>query len=223
MPGAWEEGGQKVLVAILTREVVTSGWAFGLRKMFVPPAGGVVSLYGMPYDHARNSACRSTLENGFTWLFFLDDDVIPPPDVIPRLISHGKDIVSGVYYRRNEPIVPCMQRLNKDGNPEWVTSFGWPGLIEVDHVGAGCLLIHRRVLEKLQKPGNNRPWFEWLCDHEDLPKMQKTSEDFTFCRRAREAGYKINVDTAVHCVHAGNGRAVLTQTGGVFTPFPAEA
>lgn len=219
MPGAWEAGSQ-VLVAILTRELVTTGWALGFRKILIP--GQVISLYGAPFDHARNMGCRAAIDNGFEWLFFLDDDVIPPPDVLPRLMAHKVDIVSGVYFRRNEPIVPCMQKLDKDGNPTWITSFSWPGLIEVDHVGAGCLLIHRRVLEAM-KSDAPRPWFEWLCDHGNLKKTEMTSEDFTFCRRARQAGFKIHVDTSVHCVHAGNGRAVLTPNGGAFIPFPAEA
>lgn len=207
MPGSWEQinsqpiNQNRVLGCTLTRETCSVAWAFGLRSMYLPN-GSWTALSGMPFDHARNTGCLKLLELGWEWLFFYDDDVIAPPDTIVRLINHNKQIVSGVYYRRYEPLAPVMLKDSPNG-PQWITEYPKNSLIEVDFVGAGCLLIHRDVLKSLPPLSNRCHWFEWRCDRTDLPHLEKTSEDFTFCKHARNHGFKIHVDTSIQCVHAG--------------------
>ncbi|MEM3097458.1 MAG: hypothetical protein QXU32_01895 [Nitrososphaerales archaeon] len=207
MPGAWEYQAPGVLMAILTRGIVPIRWAISYRSLKLPPFSKEIHLSGMPFDHARNVAVEYVIKGGFTWLFFLDDDVIAPPDTVERLISHNKDIISGLYYRRIEPIEPVMCKENAGR----ITKFNPGEVLEVDMVGAGCLLIHRRVFERIPKP-----WFEWLLDRDDIPENQRASEDFAFCRKARQHGFRIYVDTSIQCHHAGYGRSEL---GGHFRPL----
>ncbi len=214
MPGAWEvANNNSVLCAILHTDVTTVGWAFGLRNLQIP--GSILPLAGMPYDMARNVACQEALKNGFTYVFMYDSDVIAPRDAVLRLMSHNKPIVSGLYCRRSPPAgVPVMIR-----NGQWVTNFPKRSLIEVDMVGAGCLLIHRSVLEKL--PHNSRPgkpWFDWQVDMAGhVPEGEAVSEDFRFCQRARQMGEKIYVDTSIVCKHVGYAEAEV----GTFGPHNA--
>jgi hypothetical protein len=211
MPGAWEIGRPSVLVATLTRELVSTKWAVGYRNLQLPPDAGTTIKSGAPFDTARNMACEDVLQHNFTWLFFLDDDVVTPPDAYHRLAAHGKDIISGLYYRRAEPIVPVMMKNNDKGQAVWITQWSPPrSLIEVDLVGAGCLLIHRRVLERM-KP----PWFEWQIGREDpkadptKPPQNRLSEDFAFCQKAkREYGFSVFVDTSIECEHIGLAESV---------------
>ena len=201
MAGAWELiNHEQVLTVILTRETVSTAWAFGFHNLHIP--GTFMALAGMPFDHARNNGCQKLLEMGWDWLFFLDDDVIPPPDTIHRLVSHRLPIISGVYYRRSPPLVPVMLKETNRGS-EWYSEIPTHGLMEVDYVGAGCLLIHRDVLTKLPPLSPSNHWFEWRVDRPDLPEPERMSEDFTFCRHARNHGFKIMVDTAIRCRHAG--------------------
>lgn len=184
-------------------------WSCGFKNLVIP--GNVITLAGMPFDHARNAACMRTLESGADYLFFLDSDVIPPRDAILRLLAHQQPIISGVYCRRSPPVaIPVMI---KDG--QWVTNYPPNSIIEVDLVGAGCLLIHRSVLESLppQRPG--RHWFDWRVDMAGVPDSgPHLSEDFTFCHHCRQNGYKILVDTSIQCRHIGIGQA----TYGRFDP-----
>lgn len=206
MPGAWEEGGREVLLAILTREFVSTYWATCLRRLWLPQGcENPFILTGMPFDHARNVACAYALKEGFQSLLFLDDDMIVPSDAYARLASHRVDIVSGLYYRRHKPVVPCMLIGN-----EWVTSYIQNGpIMEVDKVGAGCLLIQRHVLEKMQGPH----WFDWRSDRENLPPGQaRLSEDFAFCEDAKKQGFKVWVDPVIQCEHVGLGKAKLPGT-----------
>jgi len=162
----------------------------------------------MPFDHARNVGCMKLLELGWEWLFFLDDDTIPPPDAIIRLMNHKLPIVSGLYYRRNNPIVPVMLKNVPEGR-KWITEFQAPSLVEVDYVGSGCLLIHRDVLTSLPALSEYRRWFDWRVDRIDLPEKERMSEDFVFMDNARKHGYKIYVDTGVQCKHCGLSQSVI--------------
>ncbi len=105
----------------------------------------------------------------------------------------------------------------------WITQYVPGSLVEADVVGAGCLLIHRSVLEKMayEHPNPvhpNHPWFDWRVDvpptklpdgtmvfPDGVPSM---SEDFVFNLRARQLGFKTFVDSSVVCRHVGNAQAL---------------
>lgn len=206
MPGSWEiKEANKVLCYTLHTDLTTIAWAYGLRNLQI--AGQCIGLSGMPFDQARNTACRHCLEGGYEWLFSLDSDVIPPRDTINRLIAHQLPICSALYCRRSPPhAVPVMIK-----NGQWVTSYVPGSMVEVDLVGAGALLIHRSVLEKLppQRPQMGKHWFDWRVDCAGiLPQGECLSEDFTFCVAARrDLGIRVWVDTSLVCRHVGFGEA----------------
>ena len=212
MAGCWEHHDRTLLLATIHTETTTMAWAYGLANLRIP--GQRVGLTGMPYDHARNEACKGCLANGFEWLAFLDSDVVPPSDAFLRLLSHRQPIISGLYCRRSPPHgIPVAIR---DGT--WVTTYPKGQVIEVDYVGAGCLLIHRSVLERMQaEPGRpaSKRWFDWKVDLAGLvPPGEALSEDFAWCRRAkRDYGYRILLDTSIECKHIGFAEAKYGSFG----------
>jgi hypothetical protein len=215
MAGSWELINQnRVLVCTLTRELVTTTWAINFRNLQIP--GSYTFVSGMPFDHARNTGCQKLLELGWEWLFFLDDDVLCPADTITRLMAHKLPIVSGLYYRRANPLVPVMLKEKPDNTGyDWITEYQQNSLVEVDLVGCGCLLIHRDMLTKYPPVSKNCRWFEWRCDNMDLPANERTSEDFTYMRHIRNLGQKIYVDTSIVCRHVGLSESV----NGKLTPL----
>lgn len=220
MSGIWEISRKpSVLVAILNaKDIVPAKWALHFRNLILPNDGSHPRMYsGMSYQHARNMAATQALEGGFTWLYFCDDDTCMPSDSFLKLSAHSYDIVSGLYYRRHPPIDAMMLRDTPQG-PGWIKEFQMGQVINVDYVGGGCLLIHRRVLEALEKP-MGRKWFRWRLEDsepDDLFPGIKLSEDFYFSKAARVlGGFKIYVDTSVQCLHIGMGEA---QVGGAFVP-----
>ena len=157
-------------------------------------------------DHSYIADCASVHN-----CFFLDSDVIPPPDTISRLLAHRLPIVSGMYCRRSPPHgLPVMIR-----NGQWFTDFVVGQMVEVDMVGAGCLLIQREVLEKMQpqRPQAGKHWFDWKVDARSvLPDGQALSEDFSFCVEVRrQLGVRVMVDTSIQCRHVGLAQATLGQ------------
>lgn len=212
MPGAWEViRNARVLVGILHVDSTTVAWSMGLRNLQIP-GGGVLPVSGMPYDHARNEICKAALANGMSHVFMLDSDVIPPNDAIIRLLHHRQPIISGVYHRRSPPHgVPVMMR-----GGTWVTEYPANAVIEVDLVGAGCLLIETDCLRRLppQRPGKH--WFDWRVDLQGHhPREYCLSEDFTFMTHAKKHGIRTLVDTSVLCRHVGFAQA----TYGSFVPM----
>ena len=201
-----------VLVGVLTRGFVSVQWALAFRNLQLPDGSEIFVVAGLPYDHARNSVVRRMMKSHFEWLLFLDDDVIPPSDVFRRLSSHRREIVSGLYFTRMGKIQPTVFR-EAQPLPYAVDPCPPDKLLEVDLVPGGCLLIHRRVLEKMAPP-----WFEWLIHREDLPSGERVGEDCFFCRKAREAGFGIYADTSVACAHVGLG---YSDTDGRFLPLGA--
>ncbi len=203
MSGAWElKAANQVLVCVLHVDTVTFNWALGVRRLIIP-GPDPIGIAGMPFDHARNVACQHLLQSSLQWLFFLDSDVIPPRDAILRLMSHNKPIVSGVYCRRSPPeAIPVM--MKPVGN--WITQIPSSGLMEVDCVGAGCLLIHRHVLEKIppQRPQEGKSYFDWRVDCMSVkPREECLSEDFTFIQHCKKHGIPTYVDCSIRCKHVG--------------------
>lgn len=219
MPVSWElQKANSVVCGILHVETTTIAWSFGLRNLVFPGKqehrlfDPFILMTGTPFDHGRNLICTQMIQSQwFEWLFFLDSDVIPPRDVILRLLKHNKPIISGIYYRRSPPEgIPVMLK-----NGMWITQYPQNSVIEVDLVGAGCLLIHKSVLERMppQRPEAGKHWFDWRVDCKDNPHFKGRegeclSEDFTWNLWARKHGWKILVDTSIICRHVGYSQSM---------------
>ena len=141
----------------------------------------------------RTIAVKSLLgaSSSYRWILFLDSDMTPPPETIPRLLATGHDIVSAVCVKRKPPYHPCVGTYDADGTSRPLSDFGGPQAVqEVDWAGTACLLVRRRVLEALSPP-----WFEADVDG--------TGSDTDFCAKARAGGFKIYCDTRVWVGHVG--------------------
>lgn len=141
------------------------------------------STASMGAAHTRNLIMNgiAQLENqgiGIDWLFWLDSDMVIPPDTVNRLIAHGKDIVGASYVRRAPPYELLGKSLS--GKPESVK-----GLVEVKALPTGCLLIRRSVFHKIAQP-----YFKL-----GINANQIIGEDLLFCAEARDAGFQIWMDT----------------------------
>lgn len=208
--GSWEYT-PSVLTVVLHTDLVSTAWALGLKNLQLP--GPILPLAGMPFDMARNTGCMRALEGGFDYVFMLDSDVIPPPDAVHRLIKHNLPIVSGMYCRRSHPhMIPVMLK-----GTEWIINYPKNSLIEVDMVGAGCLLVRRDVLESLPPIRQGAHWFDWRVHLKGIVP-DSVSEDFAFNLHAkRTLGIPTMVDTSCICRHVG-----LAEAGpGTFLPCVA--
>lgn len=178
-----------------------------------------------PVDLARNLIVETVLdESDATHLLFLDSDMTFPVLAAERLLQANKDIVSATYFARAETPSPHAYEFNRrdENGVTWYRSMAeefaaWvkanpvhvdqgneslfaQHLVKVDAVGAGCLLIRRHVLERIDELHGADP-YPWFKNHEG----SRGGEDFTFCERARAAGFDIWVDFGVQCNHYAPG------------------
>jgi len=149
----------------------------------LPDGWGIEGALNYDFTHAVNYMAERFKGD---YLFFLDDDNAFHPTVLKRLLAHNLDVVGALYFERKPPFAPMPRRYRKP------LLLHKPGLCEVDETGTSGLLVHRRVFDRLEQP-----WFV----SGDNPDGTYTSPDYYFCGKAREAGFRVWVDTSVWLAH----------------------
>lgn len=203
-------------LGIIHTGIVTMDWALNFRYMNIPYSHVYMHGSNMPYDCSRNEVLKGLLGYNVEYVFFLDSDVIPPKDVVPQLIAlsqqQNKPVVSGLYWAKKHEETPMPaawikigEDLNKNMNVyksienEIKQYLDKNALVEVDVVGAGCLLIKADIFKRLLEKNPNKPFFEWGLTRRDentgKPLLQ-VSEDFYFCERLKEIGERPHLSTA---------------------------
>ena len=206
--GSWEILEQRkrtILVCTIAPPdlAVSMNWEDYIEKLQLPPGSQKMRIVGLPFGPARNHGAKTALDNNFSYLGFLDSDVLPPPDMFTKLMETNLDIVSGLYYQRFWPYLPVMfnMAMDEQGKPQRVNIEGWqPGqIVPATFVPAGALLIKRRVLEVMFQ---NFPMpFQWGVDTAETQGIPSFSEDFTFSYRAQQLGFMPHVHTGIPCLH----------------------
>ena len=153
-------------------------------------AGHIVELASVPWnfdvDLTRNRIVEEFLRGQAQWLFWLDDDCVPPAGAVARLIGHGKDIVGAPAPTMfGMEWLLCAFERGENGKYRAINDLESRGLARVEAVGCQGMLIRRRVLEAV-KP----PWFRRLIKGGKVVK----SEDFFFCEKAAAAGFEVWAD-----------------------------
>jgi GT2 family glycosyltransferase len=149
----------------------------------------------MPIHHARQAVADYATDQGFDWLVQLDDDAVFPEDVIRRLLSHGKEIVTALAYQRKPPHLPCIFEVGDDGmlgRP--LEGIEGTGLRKVDVSGYHCSVLSTNVIKKMRKEGI-RQYFGGF--------ENKVGEDFAFSLNCKKVGIPIYCDTDLISGHIG--------------------
>jgi GT2 family glycosyltransferase len=148
-----------------------------------------------PLDNARNRAVKDFLEDYYTHLLFIDDDIIPPRNCLSELLKADKEIIAPVCFTwgRDDNGLPFPQpvsyRYNKDGKYELYVG---KGIDETDIVTGGMFLVKREVYEKLERPF-------YFTYHKNGVAI--CSEDFVFSQQCQKLGYKLYTHFDLHCGH----------------------
>jgi hypothetical protein len=160
-------------------------------------------------DQGRNQLATDGLIHGFEETFWIDSDIGFHPDDVEKLRRHELPIVCSIYAQKGKRVFACelaagTQRV-KFGNEG--------GLLEIQYAGAGFLLVRREVYSivqrKLQLPICNErfgrpmiPFFKPIVRSADDGHWY-LAEDYSFCERARQSGFKVYADTSIRLWHIG--------------------
>ncbi len=187
----------KVLVALITGEYIRQASFLpsfiGLQR----PYNSVIStVHGQSPAAGRNIIIKQAIENDCTHIFFMDDDMVFPPDTLTRLLARKKDIVSALYLLRSFPHrAAFFDKAYPDGKNKFMPlTPGLSGLVKGTNAGFGAVLIRTEVFKHMEEP--------WVR----LGEIEKDGwcDDVGFFNRARSAGYDVwcDLDAPVGHMHS---------------------
>jgi len=165
----------------------------------------ISNIYGADTAEGRIHAVRDAIANKCKYVWFVDDDTVPPQDAGRRLMyllehqgpPHGKVMVAaGVYCTRGTPPEPLVYTAQGSG-PDWNWKAG--DVFKRWGAGTGCMMINTEVFEHLTEP-----WFKWTQEADF-----KESDDLYFCARLAEAGFELIIHGGVLCHHYDMERGVV--------------
>jgi glycosyltransferase involved in cell wall biosynthesis len=164
---------------------------------------------------ARNTLTALFLRSKYDYLLFIDADVEFKPEAVIRMLVTKKDIILTPYRVK----FPHDLNLTKysisfpDDNEVPIL----PGdLVEISEGPAGLMLIHRKVFEflmdscprlKIKHPFRKEsdPYLYNFWDTTfDMDNGLWRGEDISFCRLARDYGFKIYANIKSRTTHHGS-------------------
>jgi hypothetical protein len=162
-------------------------------------------------DRSRSIQATIFLESDADVLLFLDDDILYNLEEVPRIIEDAiekQSVVCGPYSKKEEGgRLACVPLKTED-----ITMGNGGKLMEICWGGTGFMVIPRIVFEALAKTLPRAkvksdlavyPFFLPFL-HEVDGDLIWLSEDYAFCERARQKGFKIWMDTRCQIGHMGN-------------------
>lgn len=190
----------KTLIAVPCMDQVAAPFAQNLAAMEKKGEVFVSFLIGSLIYESRNTLAKQAIATKADYIMWLDSDMTFAPDTMTRLQQHmeeGKDIVTGLYFRRRPPFTPVLfktlERIDEDSaKHENYDDYPDNGLFEIGGCGFGCVMTRTSVLEDV-----------FLNYHKCFDPVCSIGEDLAFCLRARELGYKIYCDSTIKCGHVG--------------------
>jgi GT2 family glycosyltransferase len=159
-------------------------------------------LFGHSIIHwVRNEMIAKLYQDDvpFTHVLFIDDDIEPAPDGLVRMLSHGKDIVGALCTRRADPPIPTLRIFDEESG-DFVQRFQWKqgGLIEVDALGTGMILISKQALDTIAnlylKCGYESYAAEWASKQLDVPHAPYEAGSPCAVQALRQRQYKETKD-----------------------------
>lgn len=183
-------GDTKVLIVVATREKAESIPV--LEKLEIPSGVQVkyLNVYGQSTADAYNSAAKTLLEDKADYLLCVEDDTFPPEDGFVKLIAllrkhEGEKVVVGGWYPKKTPSNEGTPIVVVNGRRQALAADG--NVHEVFTIPQGLTIIPAQIF--------NETKFPWFFTTPNL------TQDSFFSQLARDAGYKLLVDTSIRCRH----------------------
>lgn len=170
--------------------------------------------YDSLVQRARNDLFKAAHDSKVDMLFFIDGDVGWNPKDFFKLVKSNKDMIGGSYRKKNDNeelyVVKALDQKDNTLN----LKIDNEGLMEVAGLGCGFMKISKKAINDLWnsskrytcEKGDNRMVFEVVCEDNDL-----ISEDIYMCKKWRDLGNNVYLDTHITCTHTG----AKTYTGDV--------
>jgi GT2 family glycosyltransferase len=157
----------------------------------------VENCYGLKVADAYNKLFQTALDARSDYVLTVEDDTFPQSDALIKLLELVKKnpkCVVGAWYPKKEESLQGVHIILKDGKRQQMDCDGT--IQEAYTISMGCTLYPIEIFKTIAYP-----WFV---------TTNALTQDSFFSQLAREAGYKLLVDTSIKCKH------IDRKTGKVF-------
>jgi len=151
-------------------------------------------------SNAQNYIREKVLVEGYDYWLSVESDLLPPKNIVWKLLLHGKPVTGVIYYLGDwgpeKPHPACLFVLDKKESgltgtrlvkPEELCNVVNTGLQQVHGMGLGCTLISRNILSR----------FKFWTDERFVDKHS----DVYFYLDLQNAGVPVFVDTNIVVKH----------------------
>ncbi len=187
---------------------------------------------------SRNKIINYALENNYDYILMMDSDVIPPKNIIEKLLKCNKDIISGWYLNyfmvsgKSKLLPVVWMPITKKEFEDMKKKVNFPPsveshldlkrhltneeaesrrLLKVLFPSAGCMLISKKVIE-------NKTIRYSLLDTQRFGDIH-TTDDIYFITKAREQGFDSYCCTKLKCDHLLAGKFRRDAEGAYIHPI----
>lgn len=150
---------------------------------------------------SMNLIRKKVIDGHYDYLMSIESDLIPPKDIIQRLMRHNKPVVGSIYLIgfANDPKQPqraCLfqTKMNEKGmmetyncTPQESLAMMNTGLQPCHGTGLGCTLIKKYILDTYKF------WYD--------PRFTNKHPDVYFFMQLHNDGVQAYVDTDIHVYH----------------------
>jgi len=205
----------KVAIGWIDSGSITSGFAAHISQILLHRSdmiNSVLTASGTYLSANRNTMVKTFLnETDAEWLLSLDSDILLTVDSFDALLDSADvtkhQILAGKYYipLDSGPELAVQQwHSDLEGTGDWIPyddkRLDQPIIDNLHSVGAGYMLVHRKVFETiLENSVNPMPWFRdyWM----DFPYDSWISDDIHFFTEVHKYGFNVALCTKATSTH----------------------
>ena len=186
----------KLLIAIPCMDTVPVAFMQSLLKLTQKlTADGVDYTVGIESGTlvymARDRLAGRAVNQKYTHVLWIDSDMVFEPEIVEDLQFSGKDIVTGIAHGRRKPFVSCLfKNIDLDHLELWQLEDYPKETFEVAGCGMACCLMSTEVIKQV------------MINHGTaFNPIPRYGEDLSFCKRAKEMGFRIWAEPTVRLGH----------------------
>ena len=193
----------KILIGLPCMDSVPTSFMQSLINLDtdIPDASvDVTVIQNTLIDIARNQISESAIAGDYDYLCYIDSDMTFDADLLKRLLEsiRDKDFITGLYFGRRPPYRPQIcshisaEVVNGEIHPDTKQYWDYPedSMFQIEACGFGACLINVDMLAKL-----------WEQFGMPFCPAFGFGEDYSFCLRAKQAGYKLYCDSTIKLGH----------------------
>ena len=179
---------------------------------------------------SRNKILDYAINENYDYLLMMDCDVMVPKDILKKLLSHKKEVISGIYFNgflrdgKREILPVCWKKITGKEIPLYrkaypkITNLNWISrqltleeidtgeLFEVSVPSNGCCLLSRNAFTSGARYGI-------LPIHRNKIETKSVTDEIKFFKQLRDNfNFKIYCDSSVKCGHDVEGKYLSTGT-----------